>query len=304
MKETITACATSANLGSGFDSLGLQIPKLYDTLEVIWGDDLNSNHTTDKVKVIKSGMFAQFGDTVSTDQHNLIYKLIAEELLRLGVDTDFKIVCHNSVPHSRGLGSSSVAIVLALRAALRIHAEVTTGSSQVEDEDAKVFARGLEIEGHPDNVAPCVFSGIQLSTADGSSVTEIRIPQPLRIELLVNSERGLPTKQARAILPEAVAFNDAVVHGRNFANMILGLQTGDNKRLFDGTNDILHQPYRRELYADSMKLVDLGRSCGIPMAISGAGTTVIAFWFEDSEITSLFDQLFLGIDSKWHRYSS
>jgi homoserine kinase len=316
MKLKIAVPATSANLGPGFDSIGFAVPSITDTLEVSTGADLQGTPVEARpVKVVPGGFNALFGDVAPEDESNMVYDLIRSELVRLNAPQEFSIVCHNNIPHARGLGSSSAAIVSALRAAYRIAKSVGVDVSSahlgsmsglaantydggadpdnaIADENAYVFAQALEIEGHPDNIAPCIFGGVQLATPDGQGVTSVKLPRPLQVAVQLNPARGLKTKDARAVMPKSVPYADAMLNSRNFANLIQAFHTGDNTNLLLATKDYLHQEYRRELYPESMMMVDLARKYKIPTCISGAGTTVVSFWFEDDEILDRYHKLF------------
>ena len=286
VKHKIVVAATSANLGPGFDSIGFAVPSITDTLEVAYGESLESA----RVQVLPGGYNAQFGDSAPQDESNMVYALIRSELERLDVSLEFSIKCYNNIPHARGLGSSSAAIVSAGRAAYRIAQDVK--GTPDTDEDAYVFARALEIEGHPDNIAPCIYGGVQLSTPDGQSVSSVHLPRPLQIAVQLNPARGLKTKDARAVMPESIPYSDGLHNSCNFANLIHAFHTGANEHLLEATKDYLHQEYRRTLYPESMMLVDLMRKYKIPACISGAGTTVVAFWFEDSDMLERYHELF------------
>lgn len=298
MKTTVSVPATSANIGPGFDILGLSIDELTDTLEVFWGQDAD---LAQPVKVIGGGLFAELGDKVDETPQNLVYRLICEELALLGVDKDLplSIVCYNNIAHSRGLGSSSAAIVSALRAAFRIASSLLAGISQklvldgVEmGEDEYVYARGCAIEGHPDNVAPCVYGGIEMAYGDSYALRSITPADNLNLALQIFCDSSLKTSDARAVIPEKIPHIDAIKNTRSFGCLLSGLQIGSNELLLEA-NDYLHQEYRRSLYPKSMELVDIGMNNGIPTFISGAGTSVISLMFGKSdEFSEIFSKTF------------
>lgn len=326
-RALIEVPATSANLGPGFDIIGMSIDNLVDVLEVSWDEDADEMRP---VKVIPGGLYEELGCSVPEDESNMVYQLISDELADLcqeyvdeykprddvypedceyGLSDDikhafenmkFSIICHNNIPHARGLGSSSAAIVSALRAAFRIgraalfNAGLYFDDDPVEIENDTAFLRGVSIEGHPDNIAPCVYGGIQLSQRTkfgGYNTTELKPKSGLHVELQILGGDGLKTESAREVLPKQMSYSDAVESTRSFGLLVLGLTQGDDKLLLDA-KDFLHQEYRRPLYSKSMELVDLGLENGIPTFISGAGTSVISMWFRPES----------GVDELLHTY--
>ncbi|MDR0951223.1 MAG: homoserine kinase [Candidatus Ancillula sp.] len=261
------APATSANLGPGFDCLGLALP-FYDELEVFWSDNLSDKFDYDQLVELQ-GRYID----VPNDNRNLLYKLIDNELIQNGFGAvKFHLRCVNSIPHARGLGSSSAAIILSLKAADAILNDLTKGTQRVN-----IFSRALEIEGHGDNVAPCFYGGCQLVTLN-SEVVQIPVHKNLKALVQVNSE-PCSTKDAREALPKQIFRSLAVKNTASVATLIMALINGDNELLFQGTEDFVHQDFRKNVYPESLNRVKKLRELGIATAISGAGSTIISLKF-------------------------
>jgi homoserine kinase len=178
------------------------------------------------------------------------------------------------IPHARGLGSSSAAIVggLALGRALVV------GGAQITD--SALFEVAAQIEGHPDNVAPAVFGGLTISgheTGPGSGFVSVSAPIDPRISTTVFiPPTGVETKVARGLLPATVPHAEAAANTGNAALLIAAL-AGQPEHLLRATGDLLHQNYRRPAMPESLSLVDALRHEGKAAVISGAGPTVLAF---------------------------
>lgn len=260
--------ATSANLGPGFDSLGLAL-----TLH----DSLTASVSSEAGLVVS--VSGEGAETVPRDERNLVVRAAREGFATLGVEPlGLRLTCVNAVPHGRGLGSSSAAIVggLALARAL-----VVGGESRLPSE--ALFALAARIEGHPDNVAPAVYGGLTVSwsTADGSfESARLAVDPGLRAVAFVPPE-PLSTEVARGLLPATVPHGDASSNAGRAALLVAAL-TGQvppdrvDAALLAGTDDRLHQHYRAPAMPDSAALVVRLRSAGVPAFVSGAGPTVLA----------------------------
>ncbi|MFI0367584.1 homoserine kinase [Actinomadura sp. 1N219] len=263
--------ATSANLGPGFDSLGLAL-SLYDDVEVEVG-------TADGGLAIEvDGEGAEVADRA---ERHLIVKVLRrafdllDDLAGTGPVTrpdGLRLRCRNRIPHSRGLGSSSAAIVAGIVAARALH----PAGKLLSDDEALRLA--TEIEGHPDNVAPCLAGGLTVAW------TTPRGPRLVRLETQITQvtafvpEQRLATERARGLLPETVPHGDAAANAGRAALLIAALTGGlDADVLLDATEDRLHQTYRAPAMPESAALVGRLRAAGVPAVISGAGPTVLAF---------------------------
>jgi homoserine kinase len=253
--------ASSANLGPGFDALGLALA-LYDDVEVeVTGGGL-------VVEVAGEGA----AELPRTEEHLLVRALrVAFDALG-GQPPGLRVSCVNRIPHARGLGSSSAVIVAGLVAA---RALVAGGDETLDDE--AVLELATSIEGHPDNVAACLHGGVTIAWTEGGTARAVRRdPAPdIRPVVFVPAEQAL-TATTRALLPEQVPHTDAAANAGRAALLVHAL-TADPALLLPATRDWLHQGYRSAAMPASAELVRGLRAVGVPAVISGAGPTVLAF---------------------------
>jgi homoserine kinase len=249
--------ATSANLGPGFDTLGLALT-LYD--------DLTARVTGDSYTVAVAGEGA--GELPSDESHLVVRAMLATFDELGGRPPGVAVECVNRIPQARGLGSSSAAIVGGVQLARGLVRE------QIDDEAALRIAARLE--GHPDNVAPCLLGGFTIAWTEGAGARAVRLAaaEGVRPTLFVPQERGL-TATARAALPTAVPHADAAFNAGRAALLVHALTT-DPALLFAATEDRLHQSYRAEAMPGTASLVASLRSVGVAAVVSGAGPTVLA----------------------------
>lgn len=249
--------ATSANLGPGFDAFGLALT-LYDDLIVTPG---GSGVT---VEVTGSG-----AGEVPLDESHLVVRSIRAGLDALGASVPgFALRCENRIPHGRGLGSSSAAIVGGVAAAYGLAGE------PVDRERIVVLAN--EIEGHPDNVAAAALGGFTIawtSEGDGGRAVRLDPVDGLAAVAYVPDNRVL-TKEARGLLPSVVSHTDAAANAGKAALLVAAL-TGRPELLLTATEDRLHQEYREPAMPESLALVHKLRGSGLPAIVSGAGPTVV-----------------------------
>jgi homoserine kinase len=253
--------ATSANLGPGFDAFGLALG-LYDDVVV---------------RVADSGLHVDIAgegaDTLARDERHLVVRSMRAAFDRLGGQPrGLEVVCANRIPHGRGLGSSSAAIVAGITAAR----SVTVGGPELLD-DAAVLALASEIEGHPDNVAACILGGFTIAwTESGDEARAITLaPSPDIVPLVFVPSNPVLTEVARGLLPATVPHADAAANvGR--AALLVEAVTHRPDLLLPATEDRLHQDYRTPAMPESAVLVAVLRSQGVAAVISGAGPTVLA----------------------------
>lgn len=253
--------ASSANLGPGFDALGLALT-VHDEVEV----EITDGGLT--VEIEGEGA----ADLPRTEDHLLVRSLrLAFDALG-GQPPGLRLSCLNRIPHARGMGSSSAAIVAGLLAA---RALVDDGVKALDDQAVLELATSLE--GHPDNVAACLLGGLTIAwTEDGVARAVRRTPAVgVRPVLFIPEHRAL-TATARKLLPDQVPHADAAANAGRAALLIHAL-TADPELLLPATRDWLHQEYRASAMPASADLVRALRGAGIPALISGAGPTVLAF---------------------------
>jgi homoserine kinase len=262
---TVRVAATSANLGPGFDCLGLALD-LHDDVVVTVGDPADG----DSVDVTVTGEGA---GVLPGDSRHLVARAVRVATDALGHPrTPLSLTCTNRIPHGRGLGSSAAAAVAGLLAG---RALVPDGPDRLTDD--ALLAMASELEGHPDNAAACLLGGLTLAWADGPDVRAIRLePRPdLRATALVPSTE-LATETARGLLPETVPHADAA-HAAGRAALLVAALTGvqEDGLLLAATEDRLHQGYREPAMPATLALVAALRSAGHAAVVSGAGPTVL-----------------------------
>jgi homoserine kinase len=263
---TVRVPATSANLGPGFDTVGLALT-LYDevTVRVMPGG----------LSIEVSGAGAHTAD--AGEKHLVVRAMRAAFAAAGWQPPGLALRCVNRIPHSRGLGSSAAAIVAGVIAARALAPD----GDQVLDDDA-VFDLAVRIEGHPDNVAACLAGGLTIAWQGAAGPRLSRLsPLPTVVPVVCIAPRPLATERARQALPETVPHADAAANAGRSALLVAAL-TADPAALLDATRDWLHQPYRAPVMPDTAELVSRLRAAGIPAATSGAGPSVIAFLAQGS----------------------
>lgn len=252
--------ATSANLGPGFDALGLALA-LHDDVEV---RALGSAEVV--VDVVGEGA----SEVPSGDDH-LVVRALRHALDHVGApQTGLHLTCRNRIPHGRGLGSSAGAVVAGLLAARALLAE-----PGALDDDV-VLRLATELEGHPDNAAPALLGGatVAWSDPDGTVHAARLAVHEAVVPVAVVPASRLSTSHARGVLPAQVPHADAAFQAGRAALLVEALGRRPDL-LLPATEDRLHQGYRRPVMAESMALVDALRARGVPAVVSGAGPTVL-----------------------------
>ncbi|KAA9162043.1 homoserine kinase [Amycolatopsis acidicola] len=255
----VTVPASSANLGPGFDALGLALG-LYDVVEV---------------QVIESGLKVEVLDNgaggvadVPTDETHLVVRAIRRTCERLGVHLPgLHLRCSNAIPHARGLGSSAAAVVSGVAAGYAI-------AGRPRDNGAVQLA--AEFEGHADNAAASLFGGLVIAWCDGGEFHARRLTthESLRPVVAVPELRSA-TATTRGLLPAEVPHHDAAFTAGRAALAVHAL-TSDPSLLLAATEDKLHQHYRAPAYPDTTRLIADLRAAGVAATVSGAGPTVLA----------------------------
>lgn len=253
--------ATSANLGPGFDALGLAL-ELYDDVVVRVTDEPG-------LSVDVAGMGA--ASVPRNARHLVVKSMRATFKLLGGAPAGLEVVCANRIPHSRGLGSSAAAIVAGVVAARSL---VVGGNERMDD--AAALAHAAQLEGHPDNVAACLLGGLTIAWTDASGARAVRVPVSdalAPVAFVPGSSSS--TKAARKLLPDAVPHADAVANAARAALLVDALRSNPDN-LLAATEDKLHQLYRAPAMPRTAALVTELRDAGIPAVVSGAGPTVLA----------------------------
>jgi homoserine kinase len=258
--------ASAANLGPGFDAIGLALG-LYDRVEVA----VAPGGVT--VEVIGEG-----AGRLPCDETHLVARATLTTLDALGAAVPgLALRCHNAIPHARGLGSSAAAAVAGVAAGYAL--------AGVELDGIARAGRALQLvaafEGHADNAAPSLLGGLTIAWARaGEGFRAVRVePHPDLVPVLLVPAVESATAQARGLLPAAVPHADATFNIARTALLLHGLTAGPAllpELLLDGTEDRVHQPYRRGAYPATAALVDSLRAHGVPAVVSGAGPAVLA----------------------------
>ncbi|MCW2495207.1 homoserine kinase [Jatrophihabitans sp.] len=262
--------ATSANLGPGFDALGLALDLHDDVVAAISDDGLQVD-------------VAGEGEQLPRDESHLVIRAMRATFDRLGGQPrGIDLTCANRIPHGRGLGSSASAIT----AGILLARGLVLGGEQALP-TAAVLALATELEGHPDNVAACILGGLTVAwTSDGTgrAVRVEGVTGVLPVVAIPPFEAS--TKTARGLLPESVPHADAAFNAGRAALLIAAL-TGAPEALLAATEDRLHQPYRVPAMAESAALVAALRASGHAAVVSGAGPTVLILARDQVEVHSL-----------------
>lgn len=262
----VSVPATSANLGPGFDSLGLAV-SLRDELEAeVVGDGL-------VVEVEGAG-----ADGVPRDETHLVVRAMRAAFDLMGEQpTGLRLSCHNRIPHARGLGSSSAAIVAGV-----VLARGLVAGGQLLASDEALLDLAADLEGHPDNVAPAFLGGFVISGREDDRWFAVRAGVDPRITAVAFvPPTGVETTVARGLLPATVPHADAAANSGRAALLVAAL-TGQPEHLLAATRDWLHQDQREPAMPETLALVRRLRADGVPAVVSGAGPTVLAFGTTDT----------------------
>ncbi|MBP1966032.1 homoserine kinase [Paenibacillus aceris] len=257
-KVRVKVPASTANLGPGFDSLGMAL-NLY-----AWIDMATSDQTT--IHLIGDQMHG-----IPTDKTNLIYKVAQMVFQEAGVShPELDISMYSEIPLTRGLGSSASAIVGALAGA---NALIGNKLSEYE-----LFQIASRLEKHPDNVGASLFGGIVVAFWDGEKAESIRIEPDPNLEVLVAIPAfQLSTEKARGVMPKQVTMKDAVFNLSHSSLLVAALSTGNLGMIRHAMKDALHQPYRAALIPGMKTLLEQAENHGaLGVALSGAGPTMLA----------------------------
>lgn len=280
---TVSVPATSANLGPGFDALGLALA-LYDVVEA---------------RVLGSGLLIEVsgvGQQVAAagEDHLVIRAMRAAFDVLGGQPPGIGIRCVNAIPQGFGLGSSAGAVVAGLLAAGALAGQAAAARTPAESRGdtglpGETVLRGdtglpgdtvlqlaAQLEGHPDNAAACLAGGLTIAWQSAAGTRLARLsPLGGLTPLICVPAEPLPTKAARQVLPPTVPHADAAANSARTALLVAAL-TSDPELLLDATQDFLHQGYRAVAMPETMELITRLRAAGIPAVVSGAGPAVLA----------------------------
>jgi homoserine kinase len=262
MHITVRVPATSANLGPGFDCLGLALD--------LWNEAIITLAIEYSVQVNGEGR-----ERLSPGENNLIVRSAQRLAEVVGKRLPpFHLDCVNRIPLSSGLGSSAAAKLTGL-----LGANALLGKPLSK---AEILDLATEMEGHSDNVAPALLGGLVVSTMENGKVLAHKInvegdhDSSIHITVVL-PDFHLSTQQARAALPDHITVKDAVHNIGRAVIVVDALRSGDMGLLGKAMNDTMHQPYRLPLIPGGPEAIDAAKEAGAAAAISGAGPAIIAF---------------------------
>lgn len=248
--------ATSANMGSGYDSIGIAL-NLYNTIKMEESDCIDISDVS--------------GASIPMDETNLIYQCAKKVYDICGKPLKgMKIIEQCDIPQTRGLGSSSACTVAGILGANALLGNPLDRESMID--------LAANIEGHPDNSTPAILGGFCVALLEYGKVWSVRVPMNGKVEFITFiPDFELSTEKARAALPKTIAHHDAVFNLSRAALLAGSLTTGKLENLGVAVGDCLHQPYRFDLIPDGRELVHAAKAMGALGAfISGAGPSIIA----------------------------
>lgn len=270
MKVSVKVPATTANIGPGFDCLGMALP-LFNTITieetVLPGTGVEINVMSDNDSIDQLSL-----DNVPTDENSIVYKAV--ELLYNSIGqtpSELKITIQSNIPVARGLGSSSSVIVGALVAANEL-------LGRPADEVA-LLTIASEIEGHPDNITPAIVGGLVISSQedDGSVIySRLQWPDEWKITVCV-PDFELSTEIARSVLPSEVPMKDAIFNAKRMAFFVDAVNRKDSNLMKLALQDRLHQPYRMKLVPGLDSIMDNLKHFDnvLGVVLSGAGSSIL-----------------------------
>lgn len=270
MKVTVKVPATTANIGPGFDCMGMALP-IYNTITIeetvlpgsgVQINVMAENDTADEFSL----------EHIPMDENSIIYKAV--ELLYNSIGqtpSELKITIHSQIPIARGLGSSASVIVGGLIAANELLGRPA--------DEAALLSIATEVEGHPDNVTPAIVGGLILtSSEDDGSIVYRKLDWPEEWTLTVCiPEYELATDISRSVLPKEVPMQDAVYNAQRMGMFIHAIHTKDAKLMKLALKDKLHQPYRMKLVPGLEKIAERLKheENVIGCVLSGAGPSIL-----------------------------
>lgn len=262
---TVSAPATSANLGPGFDCLGLAL-------------DFGNRLTVTRSDSFSISCAGEGADSLPRTRENRIYQGITAVFERLGHPLPrLSLRCENDIPLMRGLGSSAAAAVVGLVAGNILCDRALDGE--------ELLQMAAAIEGHADNVAPALFGGCQIVVNQEGRFLHAPVPLGISFELVLFIPAfPMSTSEGRAILPPQVSRRDAIFNIARASLLVTALATGNLEHLDVATDDRLHQPTRRTLFPAMADIIDEANKAGARGAfLSGAGSTIAAISTGQSE---------------------
>ncbi|ABR46795.1 homoserine kinase [Alkaliphilus metalliredigens QYMF] len=279
----VTVPATTANVGPGFDCLGIAL-SLYNHIEV--------EEIPEGLVIEVSGVDQ---DLIEKDEGNLVYQSMLKAFKAIGYQpSGLRIKQYNGIPVARGLGSSAACIVGGVLAANKM-----CGSPLSQDEMLEI---AVEVEGHPDNVAPALLGGVVVSNRYEGKTHYVRalVHEDLKF-LTAIPNVPLGTKEARDALPRVVAFEDAVFNVGKSSLLVAALFSGDLEKIKPALQDRLHQSYRAKLMSSLESVfLETEKAHLDSVFLSGAGPTVILLrWQKEGQREIKFRDIIYRMEENW-----
>ena len=270
MKISVKVPATAANLGPGFDCIGMALP-IYNTITieetVLPGTGVEINVISDDAAVDELSI-----EHLALDENSLVYKAV--ELLYNSIGqspSELKITIHSNIPIARGLGSSASVIVGGLLAANELLGKPA--------DEAALLSIATEVEGHPDNITPAIVGGLVLSSQeDDCSIVYRKLDWPEEWSITVCvPDYELSTDISRSVLPKDVPMKDAVFNAIRMAMFVKAIDTKDAELMKLALQDKLHQPYRTKLVPGLEKIIEnlKHEENVLGCVLSGAGPSIV-----------------------------
>ena len=275
--------ATTANLGPGFDTLGLAL-SVYDRLMVTASD-------VPGVRVEVHGVGA---GEVPTDEKNLVAQAILRVFTEVGEEAPgLDLVARNVIPHGRGLGSSGAAVVSGIVAAKGLLEGI------VELDGDRLLGIATAMEGHPDNVAPALFGGLTIAWTGPNGPQHKRLlPHRSVSPLVLVPEQTMSTALARSLQPMSVPHADAIFNVSRSTLLIAALIQSP-ELLATATEDRLHQSYRASAMPETDRLITLLRAAGHAAVVSGAGPSILVLSSDPSQRLAAADLVMANAEQRW-----
>ena len=276
--------ATSANMGPGFDSIGVAL-ELYNHL---WFEQIDEGVEI----IVKRKQEIE----IPTDKNNLIYKTMVDFFAETGnVMPGVRLIQEDYIPMVRGLGSSAACIVAGLLAANHM-----SGCHYSRDKLAQIAAK---IEGHPDNSNPALFGGMVVGAIDHNEMCHVKLDLPKELVFAIMVPNfPVSTHDARRVLPDSYTKADAVFNASRAALLVASIYSGNYQNLTMAVEDRIHQPYRSQLIPDMDRIFKAAKNYGaLATYLSGAGSTLMAVLTDEKAETFQYKmQAYLkAIPNEW-----
>ncbi len=275
--------ATAANIGPGFDCLGVAL-NIYNHIEAEeWDNGLHINISGEKCS------------DIPVDETNLVYRSMKKVFDRAGFSPKgIRLNQTNGIPVTRGLGSSAACIVGGM-----VAANALAGFPFDMDELMKM---AVKEDGHPDNVVPAMIGGMTAACIEGDEVLYVRMQPPEAIKFaVIIPDVKLRTAKAREVIPRVIPLEDAVFNISRTAVLVSSFMTGKIENLMAATQDRLHQPYRKDLIPHWDAIYSFARELGAKgVFLSGAGPTIIALLDKDySDFARHMKEFVSSFEESW-----